>query len=116
MSNIYQEKPKLFVVILGLLLIGLIESFIHAKGNNYLAETCGVITFFIVIGLWSYFIETNRCLYKVLIILFSGAITGIVYWYAISFELELWKSILYCVLSALIWIFIESLGDKEFCK
>ena len=115
MRNRYQEKPAFFSIVLILLIIGFIESLVYARGDNYLAEASAIFSFFIVFGLWAYFAQTNSCLYSILIISFSGAIAGTTYWYATSFELELWKSILYGSLIAFVWFLIESIESKKLC-
>ena len=115
MGNIFNEKPTLLLVIIISLALGLFTSLFYARGDNYLAETSAICTFFLALAVFSYFANTKRCLYIIFISLISGSLSGIIYWYAMPVKMELISTIIYGALIGVGLVILDSTLSSESC-
>lgn len=113
MNNRFQDKPGLFILIIAALFLGTISSLQYARGDNYLAEASYIFSFFLVLTLWTYFFNTRKIIYLIFSVLFSGGVGGVAYWYAMSSEVVLLKSIMYGALIGLGWMIAESFFESS---
>ena len=112
MKNKSKVIPTLSNFIVFILIL-VIVSWLLSGGENSFAEASYIFSFLFFITVFDYFFEPKKCIYEIFFILLSGSIGGIVYWYVVSSEVELFKSITYGALIGLIWIIIDSFSAKE---